>query len=70
MGDGGFSDAVWHRSSYSDNNGGQCVEVALVRGLAGLRDSKVSGGPVLVVGSGAWGAFVRAAIRREWEGGS
>ncbi|MFD7509703.1 DUF397 domain-containing protein [Streptomyces sp. NPDC059853] len=66
----GLEAADWRRSSYSEDNGGQCVEAALGSGVVGLRDSKVSDGPVLVVGSGAWGAFVRAAIRREWKGGS
>ncbi|MFB4197077.1 DUF397 domain-containing protein [Streptomyces carpaticus] len=66
----GLEAAVWRRSSYSEDNGGQCVEAALGGGVVGLRDSKVSDGPVLVVGSAAWSAFVRAAIRREWEGGS
>ncbi|WP_461033108.1 DUF397 domain-containing protein [Streptomyces mayteni] len=53
----GDPDAAWRRSSYSDNNGGQCVEVALGDGLVGLRDSKALGGPVVRVAAGAWGAF-------------
>ncbi|MEV0410386.1 DUF397 domain-containing protein [Streptomyces sp. NPDC050448] len=53
--------ARWRKSSYSNGSGGECVEVA--DGLAGLvpvRDSKVEGGPVLVVSAAAWVPFVAA----------
>ncbi|MER5731018.1 DUF397 domain-containing protein [Streptomyces sp. NPDC002138] len=51
---------LWRKSSYSSGDGGNCVEVA--DGLAGIvpvRDSKVEGGPVLVVSAAAWAPFVR-----------
>ncbi|KOG38185.1 DUF397 domain-containing protein [Streptomyces resistomycificus] len=54
----------WCKSSYSNADGGSCVEVA--DGLAGLipvRDSKVPGGPVLVVSADAWAAFVRGSVK-------
>ncbi|MEU9641449.1 DUF397 domain-containing protein [Streptomyces sp. NPDC048188] len=52
--------ARWRKSSYSDGNGGDCVEVAHgVPGVVPVRDSKVTGGPVVVVGSAAWTEFVR-----------
>lgn len=52
--------ARWRKSTYSDGNGGSCVEVADgVPGVVPVRDSKVPGGPVLVVGAGAWVEFVR-----------
>ncbi|MBW1601606.1 DUF397 domain-containing protein [Streptomyces sp. JJ66] len=51
----------WRKSSYSNPDGGQCVEVA--EGLAAVvpvRDSKVPGGPVLVFPAAGWGSFVNA----------
>ncbi|MFJ3039547.1 DUF397 domain-containing protein [Streptomyces tendae] len=52
--------ARWRKSSYSDGNGGDCVEVAHgVPGVIPVRDSKVTDGPVIVVGSAAWTEFVR-----------
>lgn len=53
--------ARWRKSSHSDDNGGECLEVADgVPGLVPVRDSKVPGGPVLLVGAGAWARFVGA----------
>ncbi len=52
--------ARWRKSSYSDGNGGDCVEVADgVPGVVPVRDSKVAEGPVLVLGAAAWAEFVR-----------
>ena len=49
----------WRKSTYSDDNGGECLEVADgVPGVVPVRDSKVVDGPLLVVGAGAWLAFV------------
>ncbi|WP_107471552.1 DUF397 domain-containing protein [Streptomyces sp. PTY087I2] len=51
----------WFKSSYS-SNGGDCVEVAAnlaaVRGIVPVRDSKVLGGPVVEVPVAAFAAFV------------
>ncbi|WP_405816651.1 DUF397 domain-containing protein [Streptomyces sp. NBC_01390] len=56
-----LSNAHWRKSTYSDGNGGNCVEVADgVPGIVPVRDSKVSDGPVLLVGAGAWAEFVTA----------
>jgi hypothetical protein len=56
-----LSAACWRKSSYSNTDGGVCVEVADgVAGLVPLRDSKRKGGPVLVVSAAAWGPFVSA----------
>ncbi|MFG3245436.1 DUF397 domain-containing protein [Streptomyces sp. NPDC048187] len=55
-----LSNASWTKSSYSNGQGGDCVEVAHgVPGVVPVRDSKVAGGPVVVVGSAAWAEFVR-----------
>jgi hypothetical protein len=53
-------DAVtWRKSSYSDNNGGDCIEIALgIPGVVPVRDSKDSSGPALVFDADAWSAFV------------
>jgi hypothetical protein len=51
--------AAWLKSSFSDSNSGNCVEVAFVRAGVGVRDSKQQGcGPVLLFGRGEWAAFV------------
>ena len=51
--------AVWRKSTRSDANGGQCVEVAdLPDGGAAVRDSKDPGGAVLRFTPGEWAAFV------------
>lgn len=51
--------AVWRKSSYSGNNGGDCVEVAgNLRVVVAVHDSKDPEGPVLVFSPGEWRAFV------------
>ncbi|BDH07087.1 DUF397 domain-containing protein [Streptomyces seoulensis] len=50
---------VWFRSSYSDAEGGNCVEVALTPNTVHIRDSKASAGPVLQVSPSAWTGFIR-----------
>ncbi|MEU3950184.1 DUF397 domain-containing protein [Streptomyces sp. NPDC029526] len=50
---------MWHRSSYSNQEGGNCVEVATgAAGLTPVRDSKAPQGPVLTFRSGTWAAFM------------
>ncbi|MFE9096267.1 DUF397 domain-containing protein [Streptomyces sp. NPDC007264] len=51
----------WRKSSYSDPNGGSCLEV-LDGHPAGvpIRDSKVPHGPVLVFSAAGWASFVAA----------
>ncbi|MFF5975461.1 DUF397 domain-containing protein [Streptomyces sp. NPDC012769] len=56
-----LSTAVWRKSSYSNGDGGNCLEVADgMRGLVPVRDSKRPDGPVLVVHAAAWAPFVAA----------
>ena len=48
----------WRKSSYSEGNGGNCVEVAtLADGSRAVRDSKDAEGPVIVFSSGEWQRF-------------
>ncbi|MGW0787435.1 DUF397 domain-containing protein [Streptomyces sp. NPDC002911] len=51
--------AAWRKSSYSNTQGGDCVEVAdgFPRALP-VRDSKVPHGPTLMFGPDAWSAFI------------
>ncbi|WP_421107367.1 DUF397 domain-containing protein [Streptomyces sp. NEAU-S77] len=56
---------VWHKSSYSNGSGGNCVETAkLPDRETAVRDSKRPDGPVLGFSQGAWGDFV-AALRAD-----
>ncbi|GGP90535.1 DUF397 domain-containing protein [Streptomyces roseolilacinus] len=51
--------AAWRKSSYSNQAGGDCVEVADgFTGIVPVRDSKNPHHPALIVSDGAWGAFV------------
>jgi hypothetical protein len=51
--------ARWRKSSYSNAEGGECVEVADgLPGVVPVRDSKNPGGPVVTVSVVAWRAFV------------
>nr|WP_203631483.1 DUF397 domain-containing protein [Streptomyces halstedii] len=52
---------TWRASSYSNQDGGQCVEVCEdFDAVVPVRDSKVPDGPALVVEAGGWSSFVRA----------
>ena len=56
-----LSTAVWRKSSYTNGDGGDCVEV--VDGLPGVvpvRDSKDPHGPAIVFPAAAWSSFVCA----------
>ena len=55
--------ADWRKSSYSGDNGGNCVEVARnLPGLVAVRDSKNPGGLVLAFTPQQWRSFA-AGIR-------
>ena len=59
LGRQGLNDAAWRKSSYSNQEGGDCVEVADgFPGVVPVRDSKVPHGPVLAVEAGSWAAFI------------
>ncbi|KOG39750.1 DUF397 domain-containing protein [Streptomyces decoyicus] len=54
-----LSTAVWRKSSYSNNEGGVCVEVAdEIPGLVPVRDSQRPHGPALLIPDEAWTTFV------------
>ena len=56
---------AWIKSSYSSNEGGQCVEVAETPGVVRVRDSKDKSGPQLTFDPAAWKGFVSFAATAE-----
>ncbi|MEV6113691.1 DUF397 domain-containing protein [Streptomyces sp. NPDC052109] len=50
---------TWFKSSYSDNEGGNCLEVAFATRVR-IRDSKDPAGPEIHLPTPAWSAFVSA----------
>ncbi|MCY0942620.1 DUF397 domain-containing protein [Streptomyces antarcticus] len=55
----------WVKSTYSQNNGGECIEwspeYAAAHDVVPVRDSKVKGGAVLTVSPSAWAGLVALA---------
>ncbi|GAB3963601.1 DUF397 domain-containing protein [Streptomyces sparsus] len=57
-----LSAVTWRKSSYSNQDGGECVEVCDdFAAVVPVRDSKVPHGPALVFPVAGWAAFVAAA---------
>jgi Domain of unknown function (DUF397) len=54
-------ESIWRKSSYSGDNGGACVEVAVADAVL-VRDTTDRRGPVLAFTPEAWRAFA-ATIR-------
>ncbi|HUC27842.1 MAG TPA: DUF397 domain-containing protein [Streptosporangiaceae bacterium] len=52
----------WRKSTYSDGNGGECVETASDAGMILIRDTTDRDGVTLAIPAGAWRAF--AALLR------
>ncbi|WP_441251210.1 helix-turn-helix domain-containing protein [Kitasatospora sp. McL0602] len=55
---------TWRKSTYSDGDGGNCVEISedlLSTGIVPVRDSKNPEGPQLHFSKEAWAAFAKAA---------
>ncbi|MFF8262777.1 DUF397 domain-containing protein [Streptomyces virginiae] len=57
----------WRKSSYSNGDGGDCVEVSdCLSGVVPVRDSKQAGiGPVLVFPAGVWSSFI-LGVKARW----
>ncbi|KIZ19787.1 DUF397 domain-containing protein [Streptomyces natalensis] len=56
-----LSTVTWRKSSYSNQDGGQCIEVADgLPALVPVRDSKIPHGPALLIDAAAWASFVTA----------
>jgi hypothetical protein len=54
----GTSEPTWFKSSYSDSEGGDCVEVATHPGTVHVRDSKDAEGSQLIVTPTSWATFL------------
>ncbi|WP_405192379.1 DUF397 domain-containing protein [Streptomyces anthocyanicus] len=52
---------TWQKSSYSGNEGGACVEVAIGTAVIHIRDTKDVDRPSFSVHTDGWGAFVAFA---------
>ncbi|MEU4149463.1 DUF397 domain-containing protein [Streptomyces sp. NPDC026659] len=60
---------TWHKSSYSNSDGGACVEVSNdFAHFVPIRDSKNQHGPVIAFAAGGWASFVAAVKRGELSG--
>lgn len=58
----------WRKSSRSNGNGGDCVEVAdLPDGSRAVRDSKDRSGPTLLFTPAEWRAFVEGVKLGEFD---
>ncbi|NJQ02482.1 DUF397 domain-containing protein [Streptomyces zingiberis] len=56
-----LSAASWRKSTYSNQDGGACVEVSDdLTGAVPVRDSKHAHGPVITFPSDHWSAFIAA----------
>jgi Domain of unknown function (DUF397) len=62
-----LSRAVWHKSSRSGGNGGNCVEVANLDTAVAVRDSKNPDNGALVLSPATWATFVDAAKNGEFD---
>ncbi|MEV5409007.1 DUF397 domain-containing protein [Thermopolyspora sp. NPDC052614] len=50
----------WRKSSRSGENGGNCVEVAVISKVVALRDSKNAAGPALLFSFEEWKGFLQS----------
>lgn len=59
-----FDTPRWRKSSYSNIDGGDCLEIADdIPGTIPIRDSKLGDGPALAIPAPAWQAFVTSLKR-------
>jgi hypothetical protein len=60
--------APWRKSSYSGDDGGDCIEAApgYLPGVVPVRDSKDPKGPALIFPTDAFAAFVAAVKAGEF----
>ncbi|MEU0174461.1 DUF397 domain-containing protein [Streptomyces massasporeus] len=49
---------LWRKSSYSGDQGGDCVEVAEASAAIAIRDSKTPAGPIITLDPAAFTTFV------------
>ena len=58
------TELAWFKSSHSDSEGGNCIEVAACPCTVSVRDSKDKTGPELTFTPDAWAAFVAYAAEQ------
>lgn len=63
--------AIWRRSSHSNTQGNQCVEIAAIGGIIAVRDSKNPDGDTLTFNRAHWATFMTSDTlshtRPEWK---
>ncbi|MFG2091491.1 DUF397 domain-containing protein [Spirillospora sp. NPDC048824] len=57
-GDEPVDDVTWRKSRRSNDQGGECVEVAVLAEVVGVRDSKDPDGPKLLLAPGSFRALL------------
>ena len=63
-----LSRAVWHKSTFSNGSGGNCVEVASnLPSIVLVRDSKNREGAVLAVSDRMWAEFTQGIKHGEFD---
>jgi hypothetical protein len=62
-----LSRAIWHKSSRSGSNGGNCVEVANLDSAVAVRDSKAPDNGTLVFDRAQWATFLNATKNGEFD---
>ncbi|MFK0119439.1 DUF397 domain-containing protein [Streptomyces sp. NPDC090994] len=55
-----MTDLTWIKSSYSGNEGGECLEVATEPGTVHVRDSKAPTRAQLALSASEWSVFIRS----------
>jgi hypothetical protein len=66
--DADLSRAVWHKSTFSNGNGGACVETrTLADGSRAVRHSKDPDGPKLTFTRAEWQAFIAGVKAGEFD---
>ncbi|MFF4396566.1 DUF397 domain-containing protein [Streptomyces sp. NPDC001480] len=61
------NNTVWRKSSYSGDQGGNCVEVAeLQEAAVAIRDSKNTTGPTLTFEPAVFSAFLSGLTSADW----
>ncbi len=65
-----LSTSAWRKSSYSNNEGGECLEVIdNFPGHVPVRDSKHPHGPALLIPHDSWTAFIAGVKAGRFAGG-
>ncbi|WP_409365004.1 DUF397 domain-containing protein [Catellatospora methionotrophica] len=62
-----FENVVWKKSSRSDGQGANCVEVAVSPDAVGVRDSKDRDGATLAFTPDDWAAFLTGIKSGEFD---